>query len=122
MLLLYLFVFFFFFQAEDGIRDGRVTGVQTCALPICFCGFELTSPDREQVEGTLDLDGDASGDDAGRRAAAVLRLGGALRDAPQAPELWGLYEDGRRPLRPGLAAMEEGRGRPRPRVPRQEAG
>src|SRR6266487_1180686 len=27
-------VFFFFFQAEDGIRDGRVTGVQTCALPI----------------------------------------------------------------------------------------
>src|SRR5690348_17796782 len=27
---------FFFFQAEDGIRDGRVTGVQTCALPISF--------------------------------------------------------------------------------------
>src|SRR5690348_18413301 len=27
---------FFFFQAEDGIRDGRVTGVQTCALPIWF--------------------------------------------------------------------------------------
>src|SRR5690348_17717774 len=26
---------YFFFQAEDGIRDGRVTGVQTCALPIC---------------------------------------------------------------------------------------
>src|SRR5690348_18170797 len=24
-------IFFFFFQAEDGIRDGRVTGVQTCA-------------------------------------------------------------------------------------------
>src|SRR5439155_13791331 len=29
-----LFLFFFFFQAEDGIRDGHVTGVQTCALPI----------------------------------------------------------------------------------------
>src|SRR5690348_17560280 len=28
----------FFFQAEDGIRDGRVTGVQTCALPICVAG------------------------------------------------------------------------------------
>src|SRR5690348_17583911 len=28
------FLLFFFFQAEDGIRDGRVTGVQTCALPI----------------------------------------------------------------------------------------
>src|SRR5437016_14383612 len=26
---------FFFFQAEDGIRDWSVTGVQTCALPIC---------------------------------------------------------------------------------------
>src|SRR5690348_18448911 len=29
-----MLVCFFFFQAEDGIRDGRVTGVQTCALPI----------------------------------------------------------------------------------------
>src|SRR5256885_5155603 len=28
------FGFFFFFQAEDGIRDYKVTGVQTCALPI----------------------------------------------------------------------------------------
>src|SRR2546430_8169023 len=28
-------IFFFFFQAEDGIRDLTVTGVQTCALPIC---------------------------------------------------------------------------------------
>src|SRR5687767_7635780 len=32
---LLLFFFFFFFQAEDGIRDKLVTGVQTCALPIC---------------------------------------------------------------------------------------
>src|SRR3712207_8066378 len=30
------FVVFFFFQAEDGIRDIGVTGVQTCALPIFF--------------------------------------------------------------------------------------
>src|SRR5437870_7574116 len=29
-----LFLTIFFFQAEDGIRDGHVTGVQTCALPI----------------------------------------------------------------------------------------
>src|SRR2546429_2003468 len=28
-------LFVFFFQAEDGIRDVAVTGVQTCALPIC---------------------------------------------------------------------------------------
>src|SRR5690606_39935589 len=31
-----LFLVFFFFQAEDGIRDFHVTGVQTCALPISF--------------------------------------------------------------------------------------
>src|SRR5256885_8641038 len=31
-----LVLFFFFFQAEDGIRDYKVTGVQTCALPICL--------------------------------------------------------------------------------------
>src|SRR5690606_39321196 len=30
--------FFFFFQAEDGIRDFHVTGVQTCALPILYIG------------------------------------------------------------------------------------
>src|SRR5256886_7061002 len=30
--------FFFFFQAEDGIRDLTVTGVQTCALPISSAG------------------------------------------------------------------------------------
>src|SRR2546422_11542672 len=32
---MYALLFFFFFQAEDGIRDVAVTGVQTCALPIC---------------------------------------------------------------------------------------
>src|SRR6266705_5282346 len=31
-------LFFFFFQAEDGIRDRTVTGVQTCALPILGFG------------------------------------------------------------------------------------
>src|SRR5205085_7792108 len=34
LFMLVFFVFFFFFQAEDGIRDLTVTGVQTCALPI----------------------------------------------------------------------------------------
>src|SRR5690554_7351384 len=32
---------YFFFQAEDGIRDADVTGVQTCALPICEVANEL---------------------------------------------------------------------------------
>src|SRR5690606_40689934 len=40
--------FIFFFQAEDGIRDFHVTGVQTCALPISF-RMRL-----EFVEGLLD--------------------------------------------------------------------
>src|SRR5207253_4074027 len=36
----------FFFQAEDGIRDGHVTGVQTCALPIYMQIIrELYAPD-----------------------------------------------------------------------------
>ena len=34
LLCFFFFFFFFFFQAEDGIRDVAVTGVQTCALPI----------------------------------------------------------------------------------------
>src|SRR5215813_14514714 len=37
----------FVFQAEDGIRDADVTGVQTCALPIFDAGLE--QPGREQV-------------------------------------------------------------------------
>src|SRR5699024_11672235 len=36
----------FFFQAEDGIRDRNVTGVQTCALPIC----EVESVNTEVLE------------------------------------------------------------------------
>ena len=35
-LFFFFFLLFFFFQAEDGIRDVAVTGVQTCALPICM--------------------------------------------------------------------------------------
>src|SRR2546427_2459466 len=57
------FFFFFFFQAEDGIRDLTVTGVQTCALPISpfLRANELTGtdPDRlpeEKARGiTIDL-------------------------------------------------------------------
>src|SRR2546430_3279240 len=53
--------FFFFFQAEDGIRDLTVTGVQTCALPIFLDvhlpyldGLKLLSALRED-ETTRDL-------------------------------------------------------------------
>ena len=48
------FVLFFFFQAEDGIRDHCVTGVQTCALPICvhisFIFFRLKHLNLEKNE------------------------------------------------------------------------
>src|SRR5262249_56866836 len=37
---------FFFFQAEDGIRDWSVTGVQTCALPI-YLGRQVARPRRD---------------------------------------------------------------------------
>src|SRR5260370_31520126 len=36
--------FLFFFQAEDGIRDSSVTGVQTCALPISIQQFGVRNP------------------------------------------------------------------------------
>src|SRR5690606_35065849 len=44
---------FFFFQAEDGIRDFHVTGVQTCALPIYIAGF---SPNMREVLEKFDFD------------------------------------------------------------------
>ena len=54
-------VFFFFFQAEDGIRDIGVTGVQTCALPI-YRGFGendlrllVVSPDASNCDEINDL-------------------------------------------------------------------
>src|SRR2546430_9721362 len=48
---------FFFFQAEDGIRDLTVTGVQTCALPISLvaarAGKPLAVTDPAQLTGQL---------------------------------------------------------------------
>src|SRR5215216_7708022 len=42
---------FFFFQAEDGIRDALVTGVQTCALPI-FSGWTSTPSEDDSASDT----------------------------------------------------------------------
>src|SRR5690554_2295342 len=41
----------FFFQAEDGIRDADVTGVQTCALPISLSFVGLIAPHLARVLG-----------------------------------------------------------------------
>src|SRR5207249_9132776 len=65
---------FFFFQAEDGIRDRNVTGVQTCALPI-----SVGRPLR-----VLDVTVEFSGE--GVRAAAIavhqVKLGGLMALVP----------------------------------------
>src|SRR5439155_17604166 len=48
----------FFFQAEDGIRDGHVTGVQTCALPISNRGAPGLKGGRATIGATLlDVEG-----------------------------------------------------------------
>src|SRR5215208_3633120 len=85
----------FFFQAEDGIRDGHVTGVQTCALPILPVLFDPNlrahrwgSLDvaielcRQLCEGTFCVRANADEaraitgeDDAARAAAALAALG-----------------------------------------------
>src|SRR3989441_9663505 len=69
-IVLQLFVFFFFFQAEDGIRDKLVTGVQTCALPIS---------DGEKQAAILKAEGDRQArilNAEGARQAAILRAEG----------------------------------------------
>src|SRR5260221_5733659 len=45
--------FLFFFQAEDGIRDHCVTGVQTCALPISHCKVPVEGFSVNPSTGTL---------------------------------------------------------------------
>src|SRR5438270_12802244 len=51
-----MYVFFFFFQAEDGIRDLTVTGVQTCALPICLISLLIrASSQRPLIDWALSL-------------------------------------------------------------------
>src|SRR2546425_4953973 len=78
---------FFFFQAEDGIRDKLVTGVQTCALPIspgasrASCGADtLRAPRLDSYTGTSDgRDATASAPQglavAGRSPGGLVRIG-----------------------------------------------
>src|SRR5437660_5929086 len=61
-------VFLFFFQAEDGIRDGHVTGVQTCALPI-YAG----QGDDTGVADVVDLVDTVESDVRARAVGSILR-------------------------------------------------
>src|SRR5256885_16231700 len=56
-------VFFFFFQAEDGIRDYKVTGVQTCALPIYLSPQHRDSPGEGCPAAALAVDVARAGGD-----------------------------------------------------------
>src|SRR5258708_40302414 len=68
-------LFFFFFQAEDGIRDDLVTGVQTCALPICTL---VGAPLKGRV---LIVDDVMSAGTAARESIAIIRAAGATPHA-----------------------------------------
>src|SRR5256885_13173344 len=70
----------FFFQAEDGIRDYKVTGVQTCALPICRGPGEQVG---RQVLALRDQGPDAArGLHGGGGHLLALEAGELARDAP----------------------------------------
>src|SRR5256886_7716143 len=78
--------FVFFFQAEDGIRDLTVTGVQTCALPIFGGGIDGPPQQvpRDDPEGPRDGGRGFPGLGAGRPGADRLQRRGA---APPADEI-----------------------------------
>src|SRR5699024_9961352 len=85
---------FFFFQAEDGIRDRNVTGVQTCALPICHepvvvarKPMATTVAANVLEHGTGALNIDAS------RIGTTEDIGS--RPAPTKAEGWGMGGDGK---------------------------
>src|SRR5204863_1371651 len=65
----------FFFQAEDGIRDLYVTGVQTCALPIYRVGPARQRACRLSLAARVELV-----EIVGKRAGALGRLGGQKLD------------------------------------------
>src|SRR2546430_6416023 len=74
-------IFFFFFQAEDGIRDLTVTGVQTCALPISSsrCWEATVDPWRScgETSATLTIrSGRGLGGDSSSSPAAASRSHG----------------------------------------------
>src|SRR5690348_18372056 len=88
-------ILFFFFQAEDGIRDGRVTGVQTCALPIFREGDGLAQL-AERLRYPLTLGQDASRAfyaTYAKRAKLGAKGEAALRARDRKSVVWGKSVD-----------------------------
>src|SRR3989449_3099184 len=75
-------LFFFFFQAEDGIRDVAVTGVQTCALPI-YDGPRLVV-EKLRVRADGEDARQLVRDHHHRRAEAVAQLENQIIEPPRA--------------------------------------
>src|SRR2546427_8684698 len=65
----------FFFQAEDGIRDLTVTGVQTCALPILNVGQVYKTLGRLERDGLAESEG--NGDDGPQKRFRITADGEA---------------------------------------------
>src|SRR5437016_10714564 len=74
-------LFLFFFQAEDGIRDWSVTGVQTCALPILHSSAWLESSNQDQSDEEEDSN-QAEECRKNRKEGAVEEI---LPQGPQGP-------------------------------------
>src|SRR2546425_2914038 len=72
---MYEFMIFFFFQAEDGIRDKLVTGVQTCALPIFTFRLRYNAAPVAERHGPHSDAVGAGGASAGPPPATIARPG-----------------------------------------------
>src|SRR5215213_11128896 len=92
---------FFFFQAEDGIRDWSVTGVQTCALPISHLQRQGTGP-----LVAVALEREQEGPSERREIAVELGGGPGAHVPPRADQL----RDAGRQAVPGLGT--DGHGSP----------
>src|SRR5256885_12442262 len=77
----------FFFQAEDGIRDYKVTGVQTCALPICMCYYQGEGVSKNLAEAAKWFRKAAEGGDPNAEYdldVCYANNKGVAKDAPEA--------------------------------------
>src|SRR5256885_10647383 len=73
--------FFFFFQAEDGIRDYKVTGVQTCALPISASTVQGVGPVSYIAQNGVQFGFGAAGEVSGNTISDNFYTGCSHRDA-----------------------------------------